>query len=78
VKIPPLFEVVQQAILGFLSAAVVSGIWWLVTGSLPDGMELWAGSFTVMWAGSVFLRVQKAREVRALREMYDRPASDEK
>lgn len=77
-KIPPLFELVQQVVLGFVSAAVVSGIWWLVTGSLPDSMELWAGSFTVMWAGSVFLRMQKAREVRALREMYDRPASNEK
>jgi len=78
VKIPPLVELVHQAILGFVSAAVVSGVWWLVTGSFPDGIELWAGSFTVMWAGSVFLRMQKAREVRALREMYDRPASDEK
>lgn len=77
-KIPSGHELVQQLLIGAVCGAVVSGVWWLVTGSLPDGLELWAGSFTLMWAGSVFLRVQKAREVRTLREMYERPASDEK
>lgn len=75
---PPLYEVVQRVLIGFVAALVFTGVWWLVTGSLPDGAELWFGSAALIWAGSHFLDAREKQEIRKLHEMYESPASDEK
>lgn len=72
-KIPyTLEELLQQFILGALSAATVTGAWWLVTGGeLPSRVTVWAASLSLMYLASLALSLRKAREIEALKRMYD-------
>lgn len=77
-KIPlTLEEMFQQLILGALSAATVTGVWWLVTGGgLPSAMTGWLLSLALTYACSALLSLRRAQEIRTLREIYEKDPDD--
>jgi hypothetical protein len=78
VKIPlTLEEMFQQVVLGALSAATVTGVWWLVTGGdFPSATTGWLLALGLTYACSALLSLRRAQEIRTLREIYEKDPDD--
>lgn len=73
----PFFVILQQALIGFVLAAVVCGVWWLATGVVPGLGELLVTQFLLNWSLSLFLYARRTGEVQKLKEMYEQPSAEE-
>lgn len=73
-----LHDLIIRFITGILASAVVTAVWWLITGSKePPFLIFWPGAVgLVLLAGRIHKR-RVRREVQELTELYSRPAYGE-
>lgn len=71
------YEIVQQVILGGLSAALFTGIAWLVIGETPSWWVTMLAVEAVALAAVAIVKIQRKRRVNQLQADFERPAFGE-
>lgn len=74
---PRSFELVQQAILGVLAAALFAGLVWLVVGNPPAWWVTMLVVEAATLAVSVAARIHRRRQVARMQADFDRPSCGE-
>lgn len=70
-------EIVQQALLGALAAALFTSIVWLIIGETPSWWVTMLAVEAMALAGAVALKAQRKRRIAQLQADFERPAFGE-